>query len=95
MERFYDLEETDLHHRLAGVSVALSGFLCTVYSVIGSIGMMAIRLDIPALSELVAYLRGNDASQKDINALAARVDGIRIALKRSADDLESSLPKGQ
>jgi hypothetical protein len=49
--------------------------------------MMAIRLDIPALSDLVAYLRGKDAKQKDIDAATAAIEALTVRLQKTNADL--------
>ena len=50
-----------------------------------------IRIDLPALSDLVAYLRARDDQQAKIDALAARVEQLTTKLSQSSTVLKGSV----
>lgn len=51
----------------------------------------SIRLDIPALDNLISYLREKDDQQRHIDELAAKVTELTVALKASTAGLQSSV----
>lgn len=50
-----------------------------------------IRIDIPALSDLVAYLKEN--RQQEIDAMSTQVEALSKRLSASAKALSSATPK--
>ena len=57
--------------------------------------MITITVNIPALSELVAYLKAKDDQQKEIDALAQQVSQLTAALQGSGAKLSEAVEKQQ
>ena len=53
--------------------------------------VIVIRIEIPALSELVAYLNG--LQQGDVDALTAKVAVLTGRLRQSAEALQGAIDK--
>jgi hypothetical protein len=53
--------------------------------------IMTVRVDVPALAALVAYLVARDDSQKKIDALTVQVESLTTGLHQSTADLQQSV----
>lgn len=53
--------------------------------------IITIVVNIPALSDLVKYLRERDNTQAQVDALAAQVSELTKGLHQSSDNLETSV----
>lgn len=47
-----------------------------------------VTIDIPALTDLLKYLRDRDQEQVQVDELAGQVDALTQGLKQSSDDLK-------
>jgi chromosome condensin MukBEF ATPase and DNA-binding subunit MukB len=54
-----------------------------------------IRVDFPALTDLVAYLRDQSDQQKKIEALSAQVEELNTKLSQSSTVLEGAVERTQ
>jgi len=54
---------------------------------------ISISIDIPALSDLVAYLRESEDNQAQIDELTSQVAGLTARLKQSNQGLQAATTK--
>lgn len=52
---------------------------------------IVIRVEIPALSELVAYLKDQDRQQQEVDAMAAKVRSVTGKLRQSREALQGAI----
>jgi hypothetical protein len=57
--------------------------------------LITVRVEIPALDSLLAYLRETDSSQQKIDASAATVVGLTARLKQSTDRQKTAVANQQ
>lgn len=57
-----------------------------------NVAIGTLKIDFPALADLVSFLRERDKTQEHIDALSVQVAGLTERLKKSEAGLEAAVP---